>query len=74
MCLQIYKVYFFNIHPRKIEIHSVLWENSSNYEWILDPFIQPTPSSFEQEKQNYIYLTCDKFLKRKFIQETRRIF
>ena len=29
-------------------------ENLSNYEWIRDPFVQPTPSSFtEQEKEDY---------------------
>ena len=42
-------------------------ENLSDYEWIRNPFDQPCPSSFsEQEKENYIDLTCDNSLKRKF--------
>ena len=42
-------------------------ENLSDYEWICNPFDQPCPSSFsEQEKEDYIDLTCDKSLKRKF--------
>ena len=42
-------------------------ENLSDYEWIRNPFDQPYPSSFsEQEKEDYIDLTCDNSLKRKF--------
>ena len=42
-------------------------ENLSSYEWIRDPFAQPTSSSFnEQEKEDYLDLTYDNSLKRKF--------
>ena len=42
-------------------------ENLSSYERIGRPFVQPTPSSFtEQEKEDYLDLTCDNSLKRKF--------
>ena len=42
-------------------------ENLSSYERIRRPFAQPTPSSFtEQEKEDYLDLTCDNSLKRKF--------
>ena len=42
-------------------------ENFSDYEWIRNPFDQPCPSSFsEQEKEDYIDLTCDNSLKKKF--------
>ena len=42
-------------------------ENLSDYGWIRDSFNQPCPSSFsEQEKEDYIDLTCDNFLKKKF--------
>ena len=42
-------------------------ENLSSIVWIRDPFAQPTPSSFvEQEKKDYLDLTCDNSLKRKF--------
>ena len=42
-------------------------ENLSDYEWIRNPFDQPCPSSFsEQEKEDYIDLTCDNSLKKKF--------
>ena len=42
-------------------------ENLSDYGWIRDPFDQPCPSCFtEQEKEDYIDLTCDNSLKRKF--------
>ena len=42
-------------------------ENFSSYERIRRPFAQPTPSSFtEQEKEDYLDLTGDNSLKRKF--------
>ena len=42
-------------------------ENLPSYERIRRPFAQPTPSSFtEQEKEDYLDLTCDNSLKRKF--------
>ena len=42
-------------------------ENLFDYEWIRNPFDQPCPSSFsEQEKEDYIDLTCANSLKRKF--------
>ena len=42
-------------------------KNLSDYEWIRNPSDQPCPSSFsEQEKEDYIDLTCDNSLKRKF--------
>ena len=42
-------------------------ENLSSYERIRRSFSQPTPSSFtEQEKEDYLDLTCDNSLKRKF--------
>ena len=42
-------------------------ENFSSYERIRRPFAQPTPSSFtEQKKEDYLDLTCDNSLKRKF--------
>ena len=40
---------------------------SLSYEWIRDPYVQPIPSSLtEEEKEDYIDLTCDSSLKRKF--------
>ena len=40
-------------------------ENLSSYEWICDPFAQPTPSSFiEQEKEDYLNLNGDNSLKK----------
>ena len=42
-------------------------ENLSSYERIRHPFSQPNPSSFtEQGNEDYLDLTCDNFLKRKF--------
>ena len=42
-------------------------EDLSRYKWISDPYVQPIPSSFtEEEKEDYIDLTCDSSLKRKF--------
>ena len=42
-------------------------ENLPSFEWIRNPFAHPTPSSFtEQKKEDYLDLTCDNFLKRKF--------
>ena len=42
-------------------------ENLSSYKRIRRPFAQPTLSSFtEQEKEDYLDLTCDNSLKRKF--------
>ena len=42
-------------------------ENLSSFEWIRNPFAHPTLSSFtEQKKEDYLDLTCDNFLKRKF--------
>ena len=50
-------------------------ENLSSYEWIGNPFAQPTPSSFtEQENKDFLDLTCDNFLKRKFILVNSTIF
>ena len=39
----------------------------SSYKWISDPYVQPIPSSFTvEEKEDYIDLTCNSFLKRTF--------
>ena len=42
-------------------------EDLSSYKWISDPYVQPIPSSFTvEEKEDYIDLTCNSFLKRTF--------
>ena len=42
-------------------------EDLSSNKWIRDPYVQPIPSSFtEEEKEDYIDLTCDSSLKRTF--------
>jgi len=49
-------------HPIKLDLNFYQYSpgNLSSCEWIRDPFVQPTPSSFpEQEKEKYIDLTCD---------------
>ena len=56
-------------HLSKLELKFAHYfqEDLSSYEWIQDPYAQPIPSSLtEKEKENYIDLTCDSFLKRKF--------
>ena len=66
-CLQIYEVYFCSIHlSSSRNFPQYFPENLSSYQWIYHPFVQAAPSSFvEQEKEDYIDLTCDKSLKRK---------
>ena len=50
-----------------VEIQKYFLKNLSSYERIGCPFAQPTPSSFtEQEEEDYLDLTCDNSLKRKF--------
>jgi len=49
-------------HPTKLELNFFQYSlgNLSSCKCIRDPFVQPTSSSFtEQEKENYIDLTCD---------------
>ena len=56
-------------HLSKLELKFAHYfqEDLSSYEWIQDPYAQPIPSSFtEKEKEDYIDLTCDSSLKRKF--------
>ena len=54
-------------HPSKLELKFAHYfsEDLSGYEWIRDPYVQPIPSSFtEEKKEDYIDLTCDSSLKR----------
>ena len=56
-------------HLSKLELKFAHYfqEDLSSYEWIQDPFAQPITSFFtEKEKKDYIDLTCDSSLKRKF--------
>ena len=56
-------------HLSKLELKFAHYfqEDLSSYEWIQDPYAQAIPSSFtEKEKEDYIDLTCDSSLKRKF--------
>ena len=41
-------------------------ENLCSYERIRRPFAQPSPSSFTEQEKDYLDLTCDNSLKRKF--------
>ena len=60
-------VFAQHLSNRKLKFKKYFPENLCSYEWIRDPFAQPTPSSFtEQEKENYLDLTYDNSLKRKF--------
>ena len=56
-------------HLSKLELKFAHYfqEDLSSYEWIHNPYAQPIPSFFsEKEKEDYIDLTCDSSLKRKF--------
>ena len=56
-------------HLSKLELKFAHYfqEDLSSHEWIQDSYAQPIPSSFtEKEKEDYIDLTCDSSLKRKF--------
>ena len=56
-------------HLSKLELKFAHYfqEDLSSYKWIQDPYAQPIPSFFtEKEKEDYIDLTCDSSLKRKF--------
>ena len=56
-------------HLSKLELKFALCfqEDLLCYEWIREPYMLPITSSFtEEEKEDYIDLTCDRSLKRKF--------
>ena len=56
-------------HLFKLELKFALYflEDLLRYKWIREPYVQPITSSFvEEEKEDYIDLTCDRSLKRKF--------
>ena len=61
------RVFLRHLSNLELKFKKYFPENLSNYESICDPFAQPTPLSFtEQEKEDYLDLTCNNSLKRKF--------
>jgi len=66
-------------HPAKLELNFYQYfpGNLWSCKWFRDPIVQLTPSSFtEQEKENYIDLTCDTVFPKKdcSTQEIRQIY
>ena len=56
-------------HLSKLELKFALYflEDLLRYEWIREPYVLPITSSFtKEEKEDYIDLTCNRSLKRKF--------
>ena len=56
-------------HLSKLELKFALYflEDLLRYEWIREPYVLPITSSLtKEEKEDYIDLTCDRSLKRKF--------
>ena len=53
-------VFLQHLSNLELKFKQYFSENLSSYEWIRDPFAQPTPSSFtQQRKEEYLDLTCD---------------
>ena len=68
-------VFFQHLSNLEMQFKKYFPENLSSYEWICDLFVQPTLSSFtEQEKEDYLDLTCDNSLKKKFNLVNPKIF
>ena len=67
LLLDLRSVFVQHLSKLELKFAHYFQEDLSSYEWIQDPYAQPIPPSFtEKEKEDYIDLTCDSSLKRKF--------
>ena len=58
-------VFLQHLSNLELKLKKYFPKNLSSYEWICDPFAQPTLSSFiEQEKEDYLDLNGDNSLKK----------
>ena len=65
--INLQSVFLQHLSNLKLKFKKYFPQNLSSYEWICNLFAQPIPLSFtEQEKEDYLDLTCDNFLKKKF--------
>ena len=65
--LDLRSVFVQHVSTLELKFAQYFPEDLSSYKWISDPYVQPIPSSFtEEEKEDYIDLTCDGSPKRMF--------